>query len=56
MNDVGLQDLADDLYMTKKALCKQIDIEDRRMEDRKSLPKPVLASFNTDRMGYVFRF
>ena len=56
MDEVGLQDLADDLYMTKKWLCRQIDKEERRMEDRKSLPKPVLASFNTDKMDTYLDF
>ena len=33
----------------KKKLCKQVDAEQRKIEHRKTLPKPILPNFNSDR-------
>ena len=44
-----ISDLVDDLYRMKRKLCKQVDSEQRKIEHRKTLPKPILPVFNSDR-------
>ena len=51
-----LSDLAEELYKMKRKLCKQVDSEQRKIENRKTLPKPILPIFNSDRLDTYLDF